>query len=44
MRQLFITFQIILENLEGKRPIGRPRYRCKDIIMNLREIGLEGMD
>jgi hypothetical protein len=29
---------------EGKRPLGRPRHRWKDIRMVLREIGWEGMD
>jgi hypothetical protein len=29
---------------EGKRPLGRPRSRCKDNIrMNLREMGWEGL-
>jgi len=29
---------------EGKRPLGRPRHRWKDIRMDLREIGWEGVD
>jgi hypothetical protein len=30
---------------EGERPLGRPRYRSEDNIkMDLKEIGLEGMD
>jgi hypothetical protein len=29
---------------EGKRPLGRRRRRFDDIRMDLREIGLEGMD
>jgi hypothetical protein len=30
---------------DGKRPLGRPRSRRKHtIVMNLREIGLEGPD
>jgi hypothetical protein len=29
---------------EGKKPLGRPRYRWEDIRMDLREIGLEGVD
>jgi hypothetical protein len=32
-------------NPEGKRPLGRPRHRWEDeIIMDLREIGLGGVD
>jgi hypothetical protein len=30
---------------EGKRPLGRPRRKCEDDIrMDLRKIGLEGVD
>ena len=29
---------------EGKRPLGRRRRRFDDIRMDLREIGLEGVD
>jgi hypothetical protein len=29
---------------EGKRPLGRPRRRWVNIIMDLREIGWGGMD
>jgi hypothetical protein len=29
-----------LENLKGKKPLGRPRYRWEDnIIMDFREVG-----
>jgi hypothetical protein len=28
----------------GKRPLRRPRHRWEDIIMDLREIGWEGVD
>jgi hypothetical protein len=35
----------ILGKPEGKRPVGRPRRRWVDnIIMDLREIGWDGMD
>ena len=29
---------------EGKRPLGRPRRRWEDIMMDLQEVGFEGMD
>jgi hypothetical protein len=33
--------KVLVGKLEGKRPLGRPRYRWEDgIIMDLREIGL----
>jgi hypothetical protein len=39
------AYRILVENLEGKRPLGRPRSRWLDIIkMDLREIGCVGMD
>jgi hypothetical protein len=35
----------LVENPEGKRPLGRPRYRWEDNIkMDLGEICWEGMD
>jgi hypothetical protein len=34
-----------LENLKGKRPLGRPRRRWEDNIrMDLREIGWKGVE
>ena len=34
-----------MEKCEGKRPLGRPRYRLEDNIeMDLQEVGSEGMD
>jgi hypothetical protein len=39
------AYKILVGKPEGKRPLGRPRRRWYDnIIMDLREIGLEGMD
>jgi hypothetical protein len=39
------AYRILLENLEGKRPLGRPRRRWVDNIkMDLRERGWGGMD
>jgi hypothetical protein len=39
------AYRILMEMLEGKRPLGRPRRRCVDNIkINLREIGWDGMD
>jgi hypothetical protein len=37
--------RILVEKPEGKRPLGRPRYRwVNNIKMDLREIGWGGMD
>jgi hypothetical protein len=37
--------RILVENTEGKRPLGRQRRRCVDNVkMGLREIGWDGMD
>jgi hypothetical protein len=37
--------EILIRNPEGKRPCGRSRHRWGDIIiMDLREIGWEGVD
>jgi hypothetical protein len=37
--------RILMGELEGKRSLGRPRRRwVNNIIMNLREIGWDGMD
>ena len=39
------TYRVLVEKLEGKRPLGRPRRRWEDNIkMNLQEVGREGMD
>jgi hypothetical protein len=39
------TYRILVENPEGKRPLGRPRRRWMDNIkMDLREIGWGDMD
>jgi hypothetical protein len=39
------AFMILVGKPEGKRPLQRPRHRWVDNIkMNLREIGLNGMD
>jgi hypothetical protein len=39
------AYRILVGKSEGKRPLGRPRHRCKDNIrMDLREIGWGGMD
>jgi hypothetical protein len=35
------SFKILTGKHTGKRPLGRPRHRCEDIIrMNLKEIGI----
>jgi hypothetical protein len=39
------VYKVLVEKLEGKRPLGRPRRRWEDgIKMDLREIGLGGVD
>jgi hypothetical protein len=39
------AYRILVGKPEGKRPLGRPRYRWEDNIkMDLREIGWGGMD
>jgi hypothetical protein len=39
------AYRILVEHLEGKRPLGRPRCRWVDNIkMDLRKIGWGGMD
>jgi hypothetical protein len=39
------AYRILVENPEGKRPLGRPRRsRVDNIKMGLREIGWDGMD
>jgi hypothetical protein len=39
------AYRILVENPEGKRPLGRPRRRwVNNIKMNLREIGWNGID
>jgi len=36
---------VLVGNLEGKRPIGRPSYRWEyNIKMDLQEVGCGGMD
>jgi hypothetical protein len=39
-----IVYKILIGKLERKRPFGRPKSRCDDIRMDLREIGWEGVD
>jgi hypothetical protein len=39
------VYKVLVGKPEGKRPPGRPRRRWEDgISMDLREIGLEGVD
>jgi hypothetical protein len=45
MREERKVYKVLVGKPEGKRPLGRPRRRWEDgIRMDLREIGLEGMD
>jgi hypothetical protein len=39
------VYRVLVGKPEGKKPLGRPRYRREnDIKMNLQEVGYEGMD
>jgi hypothetical protein len=39
------VYRNLVENPEGKRPLGRPRRRWEDNIrMDLQEVGCRGMD
>jgi hypothetical protein len=38
------AYRILMGKAEGKRPLGRPRYRWVDNEIDLREIGWGGMD
>jgi hypothetical protein len=45
MRKKRNPYRIVVEQPEGKRPLGRPRHRCVDYItVDLREIGWSCMD
>jgi hypothetical protein len=44
MAQMKNASKILVGKPEGKRPLGRPWRRWKDIRMDLREIWWEGMD
>jgi hypothetical protein len=38
-------YRVLVGTLEGKRPLGRPRFRWEDNIkMDLQEVGCGGMD
>ncbi|KAJ4434569.1 hypothetical protein ANN_23131 [Periplaneta americana] len=38
------AYRVLVGRPEGKRPLGRPRRRCEDIKMDLREVGYDGRD
>jgi hypothetical protein len=44
MEEMRNVYNILVAKPEGKRPLGRPRRRCDDIRMDLREIGWEDVD
>jgi hypothetical protein len=45
MREMRNAYKILVGKPEGKRPLGRPRFRRKDNIrMDLRETGWEDVD
>jgi len=37
-------YRVLLGKPEGKRPLGKPRYRWEDIKMDLQEVGCVGKD
>jgi hypothetical protein len=43
-RKMRYEYNILVGKSKGKRPLGRPRCRWEDIIMDVMEIGLEGME
>jgi hypothetical protein len=44
MRDRRGVYRVLLKKPEGKRPQGRPRYRCEDNIkMDLKEVGCGDM-
>jgi hypothetical protein len=39
------VYRVLVGKTEGKRPLGKPRFRLEDNIkMNLQEVGCGGMD
>jgi hypothetical protein len=45
MQQAWGRGEVLVGRPEGKRPLGRPRYKLKDNIkMDLREIGINGVN
>jgi hypothetical protein len=39
------VYRVLVVKPEGKRPLGRPRFRWEDNIkMDLKEVGCEGVD
>jgi hypothetical protein len=45
MGEMRSTYSILVGKPEGKRPVGKPRYRWEDNIrMDLREIGWKCVD
>jgi hypothetical protein len=44
MGEMRNTYIILFGKSEGKRPLGRPRCRCENIRMGLREIECGGVD
>jgi hypothetical protein len=44
MGKVIRAYKILVKKPEGKRPPGRPRSRWKDIRLDLRETGWEGVD
>jgi len=38
------AYRVLVGKPEGKRPLGRPRRRCVDIRMDLKEVGCGYVD
>jgi hypothetical protein len=38
------AYRVLVGKPEGKRPLGRPRRRWKDIKLDLQEVGCGGME
>jgi hypothetical protein len=44
IRQRRGKYRVFVWELEGNRPLGRPRHRWEDNIMDFQEVGCGGMD
>jgi hypothetical protein len=45
MKEKKYSYKIVIENPEGKRPLGRYRFRCEDNInMGLKEVEWKNMN
>jgi hypothetical protein len=44
MGEMRNSYTILVGEHKGNRPLGRPRRRWKDVKLDIREIGCEGVD